>query len=721
MNSPNQKSGSGGRAALAWALALGLASAWVAGLGRMAALAPLALETLLGFAALGLLGLAFRLPGLGPRRPPTGAAPALFAATCLLALGALGGAAFWAGSGGGFAWGPALLWFLLAFLPAELGWGWTLLGPLGRDSLPLALVLPAAGLAGMALTAFTGLLLASLGALRLALALPLALGWILLAFNLKSLAGRAGAWLARGRVGPPDRVSGLLAWALVLAWLAWLAACLVPSTGWDALSSYLLIPRYWIASGRVCLDPFQGNTGLPPFGFALGLQALLAGFEQVAKLHEWACLVYAALAAWWMGARMGGRRAGPLAALVFSCLPLGFSILQDGMVDYLQAALVACAVAVSLLSLEALEDGGAGARPGRLALLAGLLFGFSFCVKPQAPLYPFCLLLAALLVRPGRARQRGFRRALGLLVLGMVAACLPLALESAAVQGRVLGFLSNALGVADPAAAFMIQNPALLGWKGLWARFTFQILEPQHLGPLLPALAPLGLLAWLRGGGAEARRPLPEAHLFGLLALLACLAVTAEARWFLPLFPWASALAALGLVSLPWQRAWWVAPALGMQALGLLAPYAPALASFEPYLLGGQGRAAFLDGHVAGASELQAADALARGRSRILLYGETRGFLLRSPTVFGDPVWRCAAFDYSGVRSWKDLLSRCRDLGIGYFLVNYGLGATPSAHPLRLRYDPLWRQLLERRGRMLFDRGGISFYSLNLAAKGSAK
>ncbi len=681
---------------LTWACGRNL---FVQGLGGELATAVRSAAALALAAALAGLAAGFFGRVHGPGRARGWVLAACLGAVALLVLGLGLRIRFGAGHAD---WAFAWLAFLVV-LPALAGLGWGLLRACGLGEEDFGLLLVAGLGAGLGIFG-TALFLAALaGWMAAGLVLPILAGWGLLFLERKPLAALLGKALDSAEAFLETRPRRLAAALFAALAFFLLLAALVPTTGWDALSTHLAVPQSWLKAGRVVDSPYLGDTLLPPLPFSLNLAGLMLGPEQLGKVFQWLCLMLSAGAAMRLAWRL---RASPWASwaagLAYLAMPLGFILLYDGMIDELQTALVWGGL------LLAMEGGNAGG-----ALVSGVLFGFAMLVKPQGGLYPVCA-AAALLAFGLPRREPGLWGRIGLGALAALVASSPWWARNLVETGGIFYPPLFQHGLQAPkSASFMVVRPPAYDLPHM-ARFLFGVsLIPQRFGPLYLALLPLGVAV---AGLRRARH-----HLWALLVFLACFAVTSVDRWYLPLLPWLAALAGAGLDWRPGPRIWRLAllPALLLQAAVLLGQTLTLgnLRDLEPYLSGRQSRSGFLEAHVDGWRAFQAADALTGSSGRLLVYGETRVFLLGVPYAEADPVWPCQAFDSSGIDSVGALEEKCRQVGATQVLFNWGRPRSPNDAPGRLRMDPLWKKLLKLQGRLEYRGNGFEIYSLDSHAR----
>ncbi len=222
------------------------------------------------------------------------------------------------------------------------------------------------------------------------------------------------AWAGRattpGRLDAPRTTP---AWPIALAAVALLAWLATTSTLWDRDE-----PRYALASLEMLhshdwlVPTFNGEWRLHK---PAGIYWLMSLAMAVAGPHGWAARLPAALGAGiivaltaLMARRMGGARAGPLAALVIATSPL---LLVCGGGATTDAALVACMTATLVAAAAAipLEMGeGAALLTPRLALLTGLAMGGALLIKGPVGALPV-LTLAATALFAGPVLRTGWR------------------------------------------------------------------------------------------------------------------------------------------------------------------------------------------------------------------------------------------------------------------------------------------------------------------------
>lgn len=508
---------------------------------------------------------------------------------------------------------------------------------------------PAAAALGLGLLGHALILLGSAGALLL---LPAA------AFGLPAL--------RRALSGPrPHRVV-LLAGGWVLFSLAVRAAA--PPTDWDALAYHLPIVQAFLESGPlVRLEPWL-HAGVPAHMETLYMAAMaLAGECAPAFVHLGTLLLLLS------SLRGAVPKAGGLACLLLMCQPAVLQAAPTAGSDLGCALFCLWAVRLWIRWVEAGER--------RDLAFSGLFLGMAVSSKfvglfAAAPL-GFLILARCLRLREGRA-------------FAAWAAC--------ALLAGAPWYLRNAVYWGNPFYPYLADwfsaDPAMLS---LAARAAAKAVEGVPKTALNLVLLPLRLVwdsprfwaepGWLWGSfllalAAGARRPGLRARCaaaFGAGYLLLWFAVVQNGRLLLPVMPWlALAAAALALEAWsagPWRRA---------LAAGALA------AGLAPILRSGPGTAAFA------ALDLVPRGAPVSGRERykqllvepyesfswmdenlpadakVLLAGEVRGYYLRRPYVWGDPLNE-VQLGYERLADARALAARLRGLGVTHVQVSPGL------------------------------------------------
>jgi hypothetical protein len=419
--------------------------------------------------------------------------------------------------------------------------------------------------AGMLYVAFRVLTAISVFGALPALALFAAIAW--------------GAGAPRGEpLGAPPRSPW--GWAIVPGVLVLLAGALrgaaAPPLGWDALTYHLARAGRWVHDGHAAIlaapDAWGYYEWFPRTGDSYWSWALL-GMRDGGLLAAAGVAIVAggALAAYAIARTMGARREGALlAAAAVVMTPAVANALTVAYVDNLVLALTLAGAALGIDALTRREGWGFA--------LSGLALGLA-CATKYSMLQP--LAGAALVV----AFAAGLRRA----ALFAGAAAVPLVLECAdrwilagspvwpfrlALAGReifpgneeLVALLQGKLALPGQA----VFDPAgFLGWLLSPGRHEFA--QSLGVGPVMPVLAAIALIAFARAAHDRARR---APALFALaVAVLTVTATLGEdnlalrtlwaqtyARFTMPAF-------AIAIVAAASVDAWWSRGALALHAL----------------------------------------------------------------------------------------------------------------------------------------------------------
>jgi hypothetical protein len=181
------------------------------------------------------------------------------------------------------------------------------------------------GAFGVGLLVALGVVLGSLGALRPQFIWPLLLVGLLALLKMarhrlrRDFAGFA-RWLTRPVVRRPQHfaLAGML---LGYLWLNLIGA-LAPEMYADAVVSRIPASALFARTARFTVDPDLPPSVKPGAGEVLYAVALTVGPLQTAKIVDMLVMVLCAASVWALGRRLGGRRAGDIAAVTFYTLPL---------------------------------------------------------------------------------------------------------------------------------------------------------------------------------------------------------------------------------------------------------------------------------------------------------------------------------------------------------------------------------------------------------------
>ncbi len=303
---------------------------------------------------------------------------------------------------------PNIAWIappaLLAFLAIAYGCGRRLLGLLQIRwhsemeadllSVPLGLYLLALANFGLAATHLL---------VRPAMLAVLALA---LLAGVKSIAGGCSRLVAHfrrsARIHPVPLLQGTAAALMVVFALLGLAVALAPETSTDALHLHLHVVAYYLAKSGFADIPGYGFTHVPEAAHLIfaPLYDLLGDCGP--RTLAWMEGLWVAAMVGWIGARLGGPRAGVLAALFMASTP---AFLSSSVVAHTDLPLTMLAVAGLWVALQHGRDAGGG-------VLSGALLGAAAATKYSGIAYT---LAGAALTGLAAARADGnrLRAALG--------------------------------------------------------------------------------------------------------------------------------------------------------------------------------------------------------------------------------------------------------------------------------------------------------------------
>ncbi|HEX5759487.1 MAG TPA: hypothetical protein VF121_09860, partial [Thermoanaerobaculia bacterium] len=277
-------------------------------------------------------------------------------------------------------------------------------GRAAADPLMLAL---AALVAGGAVAVGLGLLLGAFGALRIAVALPLAAALVLLLARLPRPLARADlapfALLARRAGARLAEHPALALLTLHAAGSEALRGLLRPPLSWDGLMYHLLLAATWLQRGD--LLPVLGPRPLNYYGYAPGNGSVWLWwwmapsrselYVNLAFLPAWLLL---GLAAGAVARQLGAARHWPLAVFLTLNVP---AVVRFAATQYVDIPTAACLVAAGAFGLRWLR------APRREdALLAGAALGLAAGAKVLGLFYGVALAATLLAVARGEWRRR---------------------------------------------------------------------------------------------------------------------------------------------------------------------------------------------------------------------------------------------------------------------------------------------------------------------------
>jgi len=568
----------------------------------------------------------------------------------------------------------AIAWFALIFL-ACVGAGQQICLLLGMKKADLTHRFLFSSAFGLGFLAYATLALGLAGALTrtalmvLIIALLLVGGPQLVRFG-RELGNRLKA-AASTTVGPWQSATGAF---FALVGFFTLIGALAPSTSndWDGLSYHLAAAKIYITQGRIRPIWWMSHSNFPFTWEMLYTLGLALHGQALAKLFHWLAGVLTAGCVYALATAVFSKRAGTMAAFCFAAVPLvlweGTSASND-----LAGALF---TALALLAWLRWRNEGEWGWLAGSAVSCGFALG---CKMTAGALWLFLAISTA--VACSRMKRPG-RELLGFLLISAAVAC-PWYLKSYIWTGNpVYPFFYNLFGGAywsRQAAAEYRQEQLGFGMgRSLWAflgapfNLTFSgdwfsnrpgqpfTVTTQSIGPLFLALIP-GLF-FARPLRREARWLLGFAAFF----MLSWFFLTQHVRYALPVLPVLAALAGGGADA---------APGLAKSAARAVCAFVGFFALCLLLLLAWPGlRAAlclesedeYLRRNLDYYPTVEMVNSLPAG-SKVLLYGETRGFYFDVPYMWGNH--HHEIFRYDRMRGPADLVKAYRKQGVTHLLM----------------------------------------------------
>lgn len=405
-----------------------------------------------------------------------------------------------------------------------------------------------------------------------------------------ALAGRdARAWRFRYPSPAP------LDWVERVSVAATLAGCgcafvcaLAPVTGWDAGVAHIALPADYVRNGRIGLIDGNNYSAYPHLMHVLYAIAYFGG-ERDVSLVSWCFGILACGMVYALGARLGGRRCGLIAAAILATAP----IFTD------QAGAPSLDIAFTLTVLTAWHALTAWKKQQDIGwlLVAGIVAGAGCGIRHTG--YLVIVLLLPFILAAG-----GERRFHAAFVFGCAAivAAMPWAMRSAFVTGNpfypFFASLFGAGSLPDVDPASLLSHSSIQGTTLLqFLVFPFRVVvEPLRYGGWMSSPGILVLMLGVPGlfiGGRDGQR----LGLFSGLGIGAMFFFRRFARYMIPFFAPMAVVAALAVVRAKRFRPVLVTVLLLGYAIGL-APCAAMAAIRFPAAFGIETRDAFLTDRV---------------------------------------------------------------------------------------------------------------------------
>ncbi len=594
--------------------------------------------------------------------------------------------------------------------------------------LAVLIALACAGMGAMVLRGdeeFSFLLALPLGMGALAyLVFALALaGWLEKPFLMGLVAlGLVALIVNRWRKGAPSLLPSLrslaslvrrhphLAFPLLFLVIVVFLNALAPPTDWDGLSYHLAVPKRYLMAGRMHYIPDIHHSNFPATLEMLYLLALGLGGLSAPKLLHFLAFVWCLLLAFvWTRELSQSEEAGLLSALVLASAPVALWEACSAYIDLGLALFETCALFCAYRLWRQKEL--------RYALLCGAFAGFAGGTKITGLLCGLLLALAVPFLSPKGRRLR----ALLLFALPALLIACPWYVRSLVWTGNpVFPFAYRIFGGRnwDMACAEAYRQslrsygmgrslPALLllPWNAVFhaeafGNGPFVILS---LGPMFLALLPAWLFVAVKPSPSPVRILCVASLAYVFVRILVWFELSQQNRFLMPLLPLASVACALSAHEILRPRparltvhALLIAVTLAHAGLfGLSALPALQIRDRTEYL------SQTLDVYPA----QHLINRWLPPSAKILLLGETRGFYLDRPYMWGDEGHH-TLLPYSRMSSPEELRRRLKSLGITHLLVN--LAVDSGFFEGRDRMSQLFLELMER-GELVysFERGHI--------------
>jgi hypothetical protein len=423
------------------------------------------------------------------------------------------------------------------------------------------------------------------------------------AFKAVGRVGKRSERLEGGGISEPEHVSGarpgIFEWACFAVTALGLAmaffAAWAPASDPSSTGGTLLLAKGHALAGDMKLQPQLPGSGDPPLMTALYAAAFYGSGERPAVLLAWVMGLLACAAAYALGRRMAGARAGAAAAAVFACMPVFFDQASTTSAGLAQALFVVAALAAVLAWIDEGDS-------GRLALagwMAGSSVGVSHACAPFALLLPMVMVFGAGAGLAGSGRGARLRGAM-VLALATALAAAPFLLRTWLVTGDpVYPWFQSVFPAkvhAYPYVAAVTADPAFARDGFRWVEF---LRYPWDV-----IMRPLRFGGWTHSpGGLLLALGVPGLLYGGRRAWMTALPAVAggAALWFthrgalaaLPYFALMTAVCGVAVMRLPrWRGA--VGVALLTGCLFGLVLHAVRLRDQAPVLLGQETRDAYL-------------------------------------------------------------------------------------------------------------------------------
>jgi hypothetical protein len=485
--------------------------------------------------------------------------------------------------------------------------------------------------------------------------------------------------------GPLSRFDYFLLAVLGFNLLLTLQIALSPPTGWDSLTTHLVLIREALGAGRLLSGSLFSRPLVGHLLFIWG--AALGGDGMPQLISFWQSVVMVA-AVWVWGRRFFGRRVALLAATILYSVEVLTLTATWPYVD-LAAGLF------GLLAVLALLKWQHGEQSSRAWLAVSAVMGVLAAHTKLNGLFVLLALavgaIAGLWWQRGRMRAAAADVATAILAAGLLAALWTLSEKALSAAAK-----TDVSRVLDKAASVAAQT---LAPQSLWTQAGRYLVVPWQLtvlgrqgttafdGAITPLfLILLPLLLFLR----RKERPILSLGMVSLIEFVAWVLVprgSHQSRHLIPTYPLFSLLAAYVVHRLPeFDREWFslsrffqlvMVMVLGIQAVTMAAwweAYDPL-----PYLLGVESRPAYLSRHLNGGWS-PGYYAMMQAINETLPQDSKIGFVDPESRVYYCPR-AYVKFPFQRARTAKEMAAAAQEQGLTHVLVSWqGIAFFLDAH-----------------------------------------
>lgn len=501
-----------------------------------------------------------------------------------------------------------------------------------------------------------------------------------------AISGRSrGSWL----------VAALLS---VLALSALIPALAPPSMGdWDSLAYHLTVPKLYLQHGGFYYINYTSHSNFPFLMEMLYLPGVALDLPATAKMMHFWTGVLLVVAVVVLARRHLSAKAAPMAAIAIAGMPI---VLWEATTAYIDLATALYTVLSVYLLLNYLDS-----SDRKWLIGCGIAAGLAASTK-MTGLALIPMLVVWLLADRLAARRLDWKPAL---LLGVVSALVsaPWYVKSIVYTGNpVYPFFHSIFGGRDWTAQLAANYAMLQKQFGMGDGFASFLMLPYELtfrsdafydrpglfvGPLLLVAVPFLAL------GRYASRKLSGLLFFFLAQLVVWFSLTQQSRYLIPAF----AVLALIVSEIAHQDGRFaIARRVLMGALVLTAIFGaltmlPIVLDTAPVVFGAETRSHYLS-RTLDVYDAQRFVSSLPSKTRVALFGDTRGYYLNTGFVWADPGHNMLfTREYASV---DDFVSHLKSVGVTHALINFNFLAPPeqAAGAAKLLYQALAEERLRQ-------------------------